>query len=252
MKENKKKSLKGNRNQPTNSNVTGLQQNLSTSNTSTEVTETYQTQLDEYSKKHSERYQKLKKESQVKSKKERQEAGSNRRLVEKSKTLVEGVRDQTHIHVNPKRGVEACIDIGNIRLSHEVSFQDFTNSFGKLTKGHFFTFNEGLHRCNPAQKHQEAETTPLMGIEPIHALHPKTQPSGLTFGKVVAFAVLCYSGFKILSKIVPPGWNFVFSQLAKEPTVASTTSPETMFDSQQETVTFLRNKEEQNAKKTSF
>ena len=37
-------------------NVTGLQQNLSTSSTSTEVTETYQTQLDEYSKKHSEKY----------------------------------------------------------------------------------------------------------------------------------------------------------------------------------------------------
>ena len=174
---------------------------------------------------------------------------------ERGKRLVEGVSDQTYIHANPKRGVEACIDIGNLRLSHEVSSQDVKNSFGKLTKG--------LHRFNPVQKTQEPQAKEVMGINPTPALQSKTETFHFTLQNLAAITIIGYYVYKIVRDMLPPCWNFVSSRLGKTSTVASTTRPETRFEvepqverevtprfkSQQETVPFLQSKEEQNNKK---
>ena len=221
-------------NQPTNSNVN-----------QTELAEAYQNQLLEYRQNQSKTHQKLKKESQVNARKEKKEVDSKRRLVEKGfekgKRLVEGVSDQTYIHANPKKGVEACVDIGNVRLSHEISSQGFTDSFGRLTKG--------LHRFNPVQRRQEPQTNMLMDINPTPASQSKISTFNLTIEKIAAAAVICYYVYRIVREIGPPCWNFVSSRLGNRSVVAS---PEARFEvgeqestprfkSQRETTTFLQN-----------
>ena len=229
--------------QPTNSNVDELQQNSS-------LTETYKNQLSDYCRKHSEKNQKfkkeeLKKESQVNARKQNKEAKSKRRSViegfERGKRVVEEVSDRTCIYVNPNRGIEACVDVGNIRLSHKISSQGLRNLFGKLTKG--------LHRYNPAQKSQTEE---VIGITPTPVSQPKMQTFGITVEKLAAIAVIWYSVYKIVREIGPPCWNLISSRLGSTTTIASTTRPEVKFKSQQETATFLQNKEEQSNKESVY
>ena len=187
----------------------------------TELAEAYQNQLLEYRQNHSKTHQKLKKESQVNARKEKKEVDSKRRLVEKGfergKKLVS---DQTYIHANPKRGVEACVDIGNVRLSHEISSQGFTDSFGRLT--------EGLHRFNPVQKRQEPQTKEITGINPIPSMagggqrtpasQSKIQNFDLTLQKLAAITIICYYVYRTFREIGPPCWNFVSARLWKTST----------------------------------
>ena len=191
--------------------------------------------------------------------KEKKEVASNRRLVEKGfergKKLVS---DRIYVHANPKRGVEACVDIGNLRLSHEISSQDLKDSFGRLT--------EGLYRFNPVQKRQEPQTKEIIGINPTPASQSKIQNFDLTLQKLAAVTIICYYVYRTFKEIGPPCWNFVSARLGKTSTLASTTRPEPRFEvkpqveqeitsrfkSQRETATFLQNKEEQNNKKSLY
>lgn len=206
-------------------------------NSNVNQTELYQNQLLEYRQNH----QKLKKESQVNARQEKKEVDSNRRLVEKGfKRSKKSVSDRIYVHANPKRGVEACVDIGNVRLSHEISSQDLKDSFGRLTKG--------LHRFNPVQKRQEPQTKEIMGINPAPASQSKIQNFDLTLQKLAAVTIICYYVYRTFREIGPPCWNFVSARLWK----TSTTRPEPRFEvkpqveqerfkSQQKTVAFLQN-----------
>jgi hypothetical protein len=219
-------------NQPTNSNVN-----------QTQSAETYQNQLLEYRQNHYETYQKLKKDSQVHARKEKNDIDSNRRWVdkgvEKGERLGEGINDQTYIDANREKGVEAYVDIGNVRLSHEIPSLGITDSFGRLTKR--------LHRFNPVQKRQEPQINMLMDTNPTPDSQSKISTFNLTIEKVAVAAVVCYSVYRIVREIGPPCWNFVASRLS---VIAS---PETRFEvaeqestprskSQRETSTFLQNK----------
>ncbi len=110
--------------------------------------------------------------------------------------MFKGISDQTYIHANPKRGVEGYIDVGNLRLSHEISSQGLTDSVGKLTKG--------LHKFNPAQKYQESQTEEVMDINTTPVLQSKTQNFGLTVEKLATITVIWYAVYKIVREIGPP------------------------------------------------